>query len=465
MTLHARWDHSVLAVRQRIAALRDPASLSHRAAVSSAWRLGSYGVAIVLRLGSNLVLTRLLVPEAFGAMAIVFTLHTGLVMMGDLGIRPGVIRSDRGSDPAFLRTAWTLQVLQMALLAVLLVALGTLLGALQAHGVIGGGSVYADPELPLLIMASSGVLLLLGLKSMNIALSEKRMQIGRLTLVDLTGQFIGTVAMIGFALLAPSAWALLVGAIVGQSASVVLSHAALRGPRMGLQLEARAVREIWRFGRWLMISSTLGFFAAQGDRFIVGALMDPTSFGYYAIAMVWVLAVRDAIWRATQSTAFAALSEVRIRRPQDLSSVFAKIQTVVDIAAVAAFLFAYFVLRHIIAYLYTEEFLPVASYVSFLSFALLVYRYRLFSDVVLQSGNSKANMKFSFIGAMAMLAIIPAFLWLPVDAALLTVALVPVAIVPAQLSAARRVVVISSHREITFGFLVVILAAAALFTA
>jgi hypothetical protein len=46
----------------------------------------SFGGQNALRLGSNLILTRLLFPEAFGLMALVQVFMTGLQMFSDLGI-------------------------------------------------------------------------------------------------------------------------------------------------------------------------------------------------------------------------------------------------------------------------------------------------------------------------------------------------------------------------------------------
>ena len=51
-------------------------SLKRRALSAGVWRLGGFGATQVLRLGSNLVLTRLLAPEDFGVAALIFTIHT-----------------------------------------------------------------------------------------------------------------------------------------------------------------------------------------------------------------------------------------------------------------------------------------------------------------------------------------------------------------------------------------------------
>ena len=61
------------------------------------YRLSGEGPQFV-RLGGNLILTRLLFPEAFGLMAIVRLLSGGLAMFSDVGIPAAIIRHDRGDD-------------------------------------------------------------------------------------------------------------------------------------------------------------------------------------------------------------------------------------------------------------------------------------------------------------------------------------------------------------------------------
>ncbi len=94
------------------AAGRPRASLRGLALRGSIWTLGGYGASQVLRLAGNLVLARLLFPEAFGLSALVGVFMVGLAMFSDVGIGPSVIRSHRGDDADFLNTAWTIQVIR-----------------------------------------------------------------------------------------------------------------------------------------------------------------------------------------------------------------------------------------------------------------------------------------------------------------------------------------------------------------
>src|SRR4051812_46444971 len=88
---------------------------------ASFWTVVDYGSAMTLRVVNSVVLTRLLMPEAFGLMALVATLIAGVGLMSDVGLGVSVIQNRRGDDPVMLNTVWTLQVLRGA--GILVVAL------------------------------------------------------------------------------------------------------------------------------------------------------------------------------------------------------------------------------------------------------------------------------------------------------------------------------------------------------
>ena len=87
-------------------------SIKKQAVRGTVWTIVGYGGSQGLRFVGNLILTRLLMPELFGLMALVNTFRIGLSLFSDIGIDPSIIRSQRSSDPDFLNTAWTLQMLR-----------------------------------------------------------------------------------------------------------------------------------------------------------------------------------------------------------------------------------------------------------------------------------------------------------------------------------------------------------------
>ena len=70
-----------------------------RAISAGAWNLGALVTSQVMRLGGNLVMTRLLMPEMFGIISIAATVLFILHLLSDVGLRQNILQSPRGDDP------------------------------------------------------------------------------------------------------------------------------------------------------------------------------------------------------------------------------------------------------------------------------------------------------------------------------------------------------------------------------
>lgn len=238
---------------------------------------GSYAVTQALRLASNLILTRLLFPEAFGIMALVSVALVGLAMFSDLGLGPAISQSPRGDEPDFLNTVWTLNVARGGLLWLMTCALAWPMAAL-----------YQAPPLTALLPAAGLTLLIAGFNPTRIDTANRHLLLGRLTLLDLAAQVIGIGSMIVLAIALRSVWALVLGAILGSLAKLVLTWALLPGPANRFRLEPEAARSLIHFGKWIFLSTACGFLLSQGDKAIFGAWLSLEDLGIYNIG--WFLA-------------------------------------------------------------------------------------------------------------------------------------------------------------------------------
>src|SRR6516162_3623745 len=91
---------------------RESPTLKQRALRAGGWTIVGYGIAQVIRLGSNLIMTRLLVPEMFGVMAIATMVTVILTLLSDIGLQVNIVQSRPGDDPSFLDTAWVVSIVR-----------------------------------------------------------------------------------------------------------------------------------------------------------------------------------------------------------------------------------------------------------------------------------------------------------------------------------------------------------------
>lgn len=300
---------------------------------AAGWLCAGNLLAQLLRLASSLVLTRLLMPEAFGLMAAVNTLYFGLQMFSDMGIWQSVVRSRHGNTPHFLATAWTLQIMRGLLLAIAVLLLAWLV-QLGAHdGWFARGTVYADPRLAGLMAAFSLCALLQGVESIQLALAQRDMSTRPLVRLELCSQLVAILLMSVLAWLTQSVWALLAGTLGGALLKVALSYCILPRPGFLPGWHADSAREIVGFGKWTFLSSIMGFLALQSEKLILGTLLGMTIFGLYAIACNLFAAVVGLFSTLNSRLVFSSLSMVQNQYDhQALLRAYGRMQQLADLA-------------------------------------------------------------------------------------------------------------------------------------
>lgn len=297
--------------------------LRNRAIRGSAWTLGGFGISQVLRLGGNLLLTRLLFPEAFGMMMLVNIVMQGLQMFSDVGIGPSIIRHKNGDQAAFLNTAWTIQVIR-----------GFLLCAAACGLAWPVAMFYDKPQLgPLIAVAALGAAIA-GFNSTSLFTLGRRIALGRLTLLEVSARAIGTATMIAWALLWPSVWALVGGGLVSALAKMVMSHRVLPH-RVHFAWDAEARAELFSFGRAVALSTAVTFLADQSERLILGKYIPLDVLGIYSVGFLLARFGTQILQRLMGKVLFPSISQVLRDDEGRAVAHYRRIRTCVDGIAVA----------------------------------------------------------------------------------------------------------------------------------
>jgi O-antigen/teichoic acid export membrane protein len=299
-------------------------TLRKRALRGSAFELGGYGLSSVLRLGGNIVLSRLLFPEAFGLSAEVALVMNGLIMLSDVGIRQCVIRSPRGDDATFLNTAFTMQVIRGLVLTILGLAAATPV----AH------FWFREPALTGPLLVASFQQLILGFHSTAEYTLRRHLRLGVVNGLDLAKQVIGLTVTVIWARAHPSVWALIGGNLAGVAFSAGASHFLPVGYRNRFRWEVAAYKELSVFGRWIMGSSSITFFANQGDRALFGRLLGAAQLGVYQVASELPAAAANIVERLVGGILYPVLSAKGLDGDRkELRLLYYKIRLPIDIIA------------------------------------------------------------------------------------------------------------------------------------
>ncbi|MBE9144847.1 oligosaccharide flippase family protein [Planktothrix mougeotii] len=274
------------------------ASLSKQAIQGTIWTLFGYGGSQVLRFGGNLILTRLLVPELFGLMALVNTFIIGLNLFSDIGIRPSIIRSQRGDDPEFLNTAWTIQVFR---------GFGLWITCLLIAAPIA--SFYNEPQLLWITPIVGFGTVISGFNSTALATLNRNLALGKLTVYDFVIQITSLSVMGVWAWINPTIWALISGTLIGSFLGLIRSHLLNEGSPNRFAWDKKALEEIFSFGRWIFLSTAMTFLATQSDRLILGKLISLEKLGIYTVAYTFADLPRQLLNKISSQVLFPVFSK------------------------------------------------------------------------------------------------------------------------------------------------------------
>jgi O-antigen/teichoic acid export membrane protein len=293
--------------------LKNILTLRQRVLQSGSWTLAGYGVGQALRLGGNLILTRLLFPEAFGLMAIFQAVSIGVIMLSDVGIGPSIVQNERGNEPAFLNTAWTVQIVRGLLACVVLCALAVPIAKL-----------YAEPLLTTMLPVAGLVAIISGFSSTKLFEAQRNMEAARITQMEISTSAIGLLCTVILALVLKSVWALVWGSVITSGLKMVASHIVLHGIKNKFAWDQDAVNHLRGFGRWILLGSALTFLSAEGGRLLIGAMLDMRQLALFTLASTISLMLWQAMQQVSGRAYFPAYSEVYRANPKKLASVLFK---------------------------------------------------------------------------------------------------------------------------------------------
>jgi O-antigen/teichoic acid export membrane protein len=281
----------------------DSSSVSKLAVRGAVWTIIGYGASQTLRFGSNLILTRLLVPELFGLMALVYVFITGLNMFSDVGIGFSIIQNKRGDDRNFLNTAWTIQVIRG-----LVLWLGCLTLAYPA------AQIYAEPRLLWLIPVVGLNTIVAGFNSTAVFTLNRHLRVREMAFYEFSGQLLGTTVIVIWAWINPSIWALVAGGIITPVYQLILSyllnHFVNKDKPNRFLWDKSSAKEILSFGIWIFLSTAMTFFGENADRLILGKMLGFKMLGIYGIAVTFADLPRSVTAALSGKVVMPAISKI-----------------------------------------------------------------------------------------------------------------------------------------------------------
>ena len=374
---------------------------------ASVWTTSIFALTQILRVGANLIITRLLAPEMFGVMSIVQVVNVILSLLCDVGLQPLVVQSRRGDEPTFLDTIWSIQIIRGICIWLVGLLIALVLLVCGRSGLLPAASAWSTPELPAVMAVALFSAVVGGFQSSRLLTAYRNMALKKVVLIELIAQVAGLVAMIALAFATRSIWSLVAAFLVTSLVSTMLSHVWLSGHRDGLAWDREALAEIYRSGGWILVSSLTFVAAASADRLMLAGYVDSTQLGLYAIAYNLVVLFDTIGSRLFNSVVLPTLSEVARNDATVVRAPLLRQRLYFDTGylVVAGMLFA--TGAAVIHFLFDDRYASAGPILQILSCGLIFSRYQIFSSAYMALGRPELMARMNIIKLVSIVVLMP----------------------------------------------------------
>lgn len=251
---------------------------------------------------TNMILARIISPEAFGVVATVTMIMSFADMFTDAGFQKYLVQHEfkdenekfKNANVAFL-TNLGISIFLWIVIFVFREQIAILVG---------------NPGLGNVITIACVQLLLTSFSSIQMALYRRDFDFKTLFLVRMVAVCIPFVVTIPLALLGLSYWALIVGSIVIQLSNAVIMTAKSKWkPHLFYKIEI--LKEMMSFSIWSLIEAISIWFTSWADVFIIGTALSQYYLGIYKTSTAMVNVLMSLITASVVPVLFSALSRLQ----------------------------------------------------------------------------------------------------------------------------------------------------------
>jgi PST family polysaccharide transporter len=284
--------------------------LKERAVRGGVARVGARVVNFVIRIGTMMVLSRLLDPSDFGLTGMV-TAFTGILgLFNDFGLSSATIQSATVTDRQKSALFW------------INVALGTVLGlvALAASPVLV--AFYHEPRLFRVTMVLAAQFPVSAAGAQHHAVLERTMRFVTLSIIEVGCLLMGGIVGLAMAVSGYGYWALVGASLSSVTVSTICAWLASgwipRAPR-----RESGIRPMLRFGGLLTLNTLVVYVANNLEKALLGRFWGADALGLYGRAYQVVNIPIDNLNSSVGGIAFSALSRLQ-DQPSRFRSYFLK---------------------------------------------------------------------------------------------------------------------------------------------
>jgi len=414
------------------------------------WVLAAFGASQIVRLIGNLLATRMLTPDIFGVVAIVWVVLHGINMFSD------VVREEKKDSDDFYNTVWTMQMARGWILFFIIILFGLTLYLLQNEFSVNLQDVYSNKQLPFILFAVSVIAIFNGYKTLAPGILSRKLKRGRLEFIELVSQICGVIVMLVWAFLSPTIWSLVSAGIISAGVNFLLTNR-MFDIRHTIKWDKKVVLKVYHFGKWIFLASALTYIAQQGDRIFFSLHVSAEKIGIYSIAYMLVMVVVTVIESLSTKVWYPVFCNATVEISR-LSNKYYKVRLYSQTVSLLVMLFLILASPALIDFLYDSRYQDAGWMLQILAFTLFGTTISSVSKVCLTAlGKTKVQMQVMLVRSVALLIMLPMmYAQYGFIGAILAFSINPYIAIPVQFFWLSRVKVLNLAKEM-FTFMSVIL--------
>jgi lipopolysaccharide exporter len=254
----------------------------------------TFAMQALIRLVSSLVLTRVLLPEAYGTITILLSILYVISNIVDTNVTLFIVRDKNAEQPRYLNTAWTMRFSRSMLSCALLFVCAPLIAT----------RIYDLPDLTLPLRVFSLWFLIDGFETMAFPLAIRRKQARLQMYSELAASVLTTSFSIVYCYRYHTFWGIAFAILLNRLIMTVLSHLFYRELRPRLFIDLTAAREILVYSKFTIPSSFLTLGLTQFDKVVFLRLFDLRLLGIYGLAGNIAGSIETLISKISQSVLY-----------------------------------------------------------------------------------------------------------------------------------------------------------------
>jgi lipopolysaccharide exporter len=344
------------------------------------------------RFARNMILARILAPEAFGTMAIVLSAGSVIDTLTEIGVREAVIQNAKGEEREYLNAAWWLALARGLPLYAFVFCLAPSLA-----------KFYGNPELAPLLRVTLLSILFFSLISPGVYRALKQMKFQKWAAINHGGGICGVLITVALSLVIRNVWALVIGYAFEGLARCLLSY--IICPYLpSLEWDRNAVRELLQFSKGLFGLSLLNLIFARSDIFVLAKLYPAAQLGLYTMAIYLAQTPTGFVMNMLGQTLLPTYANVRADDAR-VNRILLQVTSAVVLLGMPALTFVFFCGHSLLTLSYGERY-AAASNALFIAASVAIVNLLNAQITLVFYAKGKPQLHRRCVGVMAFLMII-----------------------------------------------------------